>query len=95
MTTTVTIDPNIRVRDNLTYAGFEDITGPFFEGALVTVLEVESGLVGKGRITSTDPEKRLVYLRVDWSTLAIPQTLPVFHWTAASLSHSTSGPHAT
>lgn len=69
-TTRVTIDPNVRVRGNGTYAGFEDVTGPIAVGDLVEVYEAESSLVGQGRVTEIDVEPELVYLSVDWSSLA-------------------------
>jgi hypothetical protein len=68
-TTRVTIDPNVRVRGNGTYAGFEDVTGPMAVGETVEVHEPESGLVGVGSITEIDGDRELVYLSVDWSSL--------------------------
>jgi hypothetical protein len=67
--TRVTIDPNVRVRGNGTYAGFEDVDGPMAVGETVEVHEPESGLVGVGRITEIDGTRKLVYLSVDWSSL--------------------------
>ena len=65
----MTIDPNVRVRGNGTYAGFEDVNGPMAVGEPVEVHEPESGLVGVGRITEIDGTRKLVYLSVDWSSL--------------------------
>jgi hypothetical protein len=67
--TRVTIDPNVRVRGNGTYAGFEDVTGPMAVGETVEVHEPESGLVGVASITEIDGSSELVYLSVDWSSL--------------------------
>lgn len=68
-TTRVAIDPNIRVRGNGTYAGFEDVTGPIAVGEEVEVYEPEGGLVGTGRVTEIDGSRELVYLSVDWASL--------------------------
>lgn len=67
--TRVVIDPNVRVRGNGTYAGFEDVTGPIALDEAVEVYEPESGLAGKGRVTDIDGQRELVYLSVDWSSL--------------------------
>jgi hypothetical protein len=68
-TTRIAIDPNVRVRGNGTYAGFEDVAGPIAVGDQVEVYEAESNLVGVGRVTEIDGERELVYLSVDWSSL--------------------------
>ncbi len=47
--TRVAIDPNVRVRGNSTYAGFEDVDGPISVGEEVEVYEAEAGLTGIGR----------------------------------------------
>ncbi len=67
--TRIAIDPNVRVRGNGTYAGFEDVDGPLALHLPVQVHEPESGLVGTGVITEIDPARELVYLSVDWSSL--------------------------
>jgi hypothetical protein len=67
--TRVAIDPNIRVRGNATYVGFEDVSGPIAVNDAVEVYEPESGVAGEGRITEIDGEKELVYLSVDWASL--------------------------
>jgi hypothetical protein len=71
----IAIDPNVRVRGNGTYAGFEDVqwaltglTG-LQVGDAVEVFERESDLTGEGRVTEIDLAKRLVYVSVEWSTL--------------------------
>jgi hypothetical protein len=68
--TRVAIDPNVRVRGNGTYVGFEDVSGPLVVGDQVEVYEVETSLTGLGRVTEIDSEKELVYLSVDWSSLS-------------------------
>ncbi|MFE6846540.1 hypothetical protein [Streptomyces sp. NPDC057686] len=55
----IEIDLNVRVRGNGTRAGFEDVAGPIMEGDEVEVFEPESGLVGPGRITGIDNDKRM------------------------------------
>jgi hypothetical protein len=68
--TRVAIDPNVRVRGNGTYVGFEDITGAIALNEPVEVYEPESGLTGQGCVIDIDAENELVYLSVDWSSLA-------------------------
>ena len=65
----IAIDPNVRVRGNGTYSGFEDVTGPIAVGDEVEVYEAESNLVGLGHVTEIDGARELVYLSVDWSSL--------------------------
>lgn len=65
----VMIDPNVRVRGNGTFAGFEDVTGAITVHMPVEVYEPESGLVGTGTITEIDSASELVYLSVDWAAL--------------------------
>jgi hypothetical protein len=67
--TRIIIDPNIRVRGNDTYAGFEDVNGPIAVGEVVDVHEPESGLTGQGRVTEIDADRQIVYLSVNWSSL--------------------------
>lgn len=71
MITRVQIDPNIRVENNWTFAGEEDVLGPIIEGADVEVFEPEADLVGVGRIERYDPEYGLVYLSVDWPSIRL------------------------
>lgn len=67
--TRIEIDPNVRVRGNGTYAGFEDVTGDLVMGDGVEVFESESGLHGTARITEIDVQRQLVYLSLEWSQL--------------------------
>lgn len=77
----VAIDLNIRVHGNETYAGYEDIEGgPVAEGVDVDVWEPESGIEGRGQITTLDPERRLAYLAVDWLALRDPRRPAVANW---------------
>lgn len=69
MKTRIAIDPNIRVRGNGTYAGFEDADGPLVVGDIVEVFEPESGLAGQGNVADVDNERELVYLSVEWASL--------------------------
>lgn len=74
------IDLNVRVCGNLTYVGYEDMSGEPVLGLLVHVFEREAelaferepGLEGIGRIVGLDEDLQLVYLKVDWCTLALP-----------------------
>jgi hypothetical protein len=72
VTTRVAIDPNVRVRGNQTYAGFEDVTGPLALGTNVEVYEPETGLAGPAEVVEVDAERRLVYLAVEWAQLREP-----------------------
>ncbi|MEU4224258.1 hypothetical protein AB0F17_08195 [Nonomuraea sp. NPDC026600] len=66
------IDPNVRVRGDNTYTGFEDVEGEAADlhlGEVVTVYEPESGLRGFGSVVDVDLDRRLVFLAVDWSSL--------------------------
>jgi hypothetical protein len=68
--TRIAIDPNVRVRGNGTYAGFEDVDGAITLNEQVEVYEPESGLTGSGRVTDIDADRELVFLSVEWSSLA-------------------------
>jgi hypothetical protein len=72
--TRVAIDPNIRVRGNATYVGFEDVSGPIAVDEVVDVYEPESGVSGEGRITEINSDKELVYLSVDWASLSADES---------------------
>jgi hypothetical protein len=74
--TRVEIDLNVRVRGNLTYAGFEDADGPVAVGQPVEVFESESGLAGRGTVSEIDWDARLIYLRVAWAQLQPPALTP-------------------
>lgn len=98
MTTRVEIDPNVRVRGNGTYAGFESVIGDLVVGGIVEVFEAESGLHGRGRITDIDVQRRLVYLTVDWASLTDEiddsEAVAANIWTAVATSssgHSVAG----
>lgn len=70
MTTRIAIDLNVRVRGNGTFSGFENVDGPLPQaGDHVTVYETETELTGNGRVTEVDATRRLIFLRVDWSSL--------------------------
>ncbi|MGW4848236.1 hypothetical protein [Nocardia brasiliensis] len=89
MRTEVHIDPNVRVQNNETFAGFEDVRGPFPQpGDRVVVRETESNVIGCGRITRVSHEDRIVYLAVDWSDLHsdVPPTPEEFMATLGKLA---------
>lgn len=64
--TTVNIDPNVRVRGNQTFAGFEDADASVRPYEWVDVVEPESGARGAAMVTEVDEDKRLIYLSVIW-----------------------------
>lgn len=74
MTPRITIDPNVRVDHNRTYAGFEDVEGgeTVNLGMTVEVVEPEANLVGRATVTDVDAERELIYLEVDWPSLKVP-----------------------
>ena len=75
MITRIEIDLNVRIRGNGSFAGFEDVRGPISVGQEIEVYEQESAVFGRGRVTEIDSERELVYLSVDWGSLA-PQPAP-------------------
>jgi hypothetical protein len=91
MTARIAIDPNVRVRDNETYAGLEDVDGDITCGSRVVVYEPESGLVGPAEVTEIDTDKQLVYLAVDWQALARPEAEQVPPWTATPRQYAYRG----
>jgi hypothetical protein len=76
----IEIDPNVRVRGNKTYAGFEDVqergeltiarperaTAPVAAGDKVLAWESEDDIVTDAVVVDVDLERRIVYLAVDW-----------------------------
>ena len=76
----IEIDPNVRIGKNLTYAGFEDITGArpsdLPRGTEVAVFESESGLHGTAEVAGRDIWRHLIYLKVDWRSLRLPPDTP-------------------
>lgn len=77
--TRIEIDPNVRLRHDLTMSGFEDVQGEIKAGEWVDVYESESGLEGRGLVSWVDEGRRLVYLAVDWSSLRVKQGLGIRH----------------
>lgn len=72
----ILIDPNVRVADNLTFSGFEDVIGDIpDEGDYVVVQEPEANLSTLGQVRRVDHCDRLVYLAVDWRAL-VPEWVP-------------------
>jgi hypothetical protein len=65
----IRIDPNVRVRGNQTFSTFDDCDRIPAVGDQVTAYEDEDGIEGPAVCTGIDEDKRLVYLRVDWSAL--------------------------
>jgi hypothetical protein len=67
--TRIEIDPNVRVRGQLTFAGLEDVYGPLRLGQTVEVFEPEGDIVGEGRVVEIDIARQLVILGVNWASL--------------------------
>lgn len=74
----VIIDLNVRIpfpgSKGVTYAGFEDVIGevrPCLHED-VDVVEIETGVAGRGRVVGVDLAKSLIYLDVDWAGLRWP-----------------------
>lgn len=63
------IDPNVRVRDNQTFVGFEDCEGRVAEGELIEVRWEETRCWCTGVVTEIDMEKRCVFIAVPWQLL--------------------------
>lgn len=70
MTVRIAIDPNVCVQGwDGTYSGFEAVRplgAPLAVGDPVLALEPIDGIVTDATVTGVDPEKKLVYLAVDW-----------------------------
>ncbi|WP_167096869.1 hypothetical protein [Mycobacterium sp. DL592] len=96
MSIEIIIDPNVRVADNRTYSGFEDVLGGFVEdlvpGAPVVVLEEESDVVGNATVYEVDYEKELIYLTVNWSSLAPRLSRPLPSASVSAVVRATVGP---
>lgn len=74
----IAIDPNVRVEGNQTYGGFEDLFGDvdvLQVGDWLTVMCQETDIEGNAKVTRIDHESRLIYLAVDWKTLAPPSSV--------------------
>lgn len=67
--TRVEIDPNVRVRGNQTMTGLENVYGPIAIGQPVQVFESEAEIEGDAWVSDIDNRKRLVYLKVVWTSL--------------------------
>lgn len=58
----VAIDPNVRVGEDRTRAGFNDCSRPIFEGEAVRAVETVEGIETDATVVSLDRVNRLVYL---------------------------------
>lgn len=69
----VNIDPNVRIYENLTFSGFEDVINgnarDLNRGQLVDVKVPETDITGTAKVQDVDRENRIVYLDVAWNTL--------------------------
>ena len=69
--TEIMIDPNVRVAGGLTFSGFEDVRGPMPSvGQSVLVREPEANLVATGIVDHVDYQDSLIFVAVNWETLA-------------------------
>jgi hypothetical protein len=76
--TRVTIDLNVRLAHNLTFAGYEDIHGAVPEvGECVWAWEEESNLYARAIVVEIKPEIGLIYLAVAWGEFHQPFQLSV------------------
>lgn len=80
MTVRIAIDPNVRVRGNKTYAGYEDVQAagqltrtrtsraeaPVSVGQRVLAWESEDDIVTDAVVVDVDDEKQVIYLAVEW-----------------------------
>lgn len=62
----ISVDLNVRVHGNQTYAGFEDTEQPVHVGEQVLAWEPEDDIVADATVTEVDGQRRLIYLAVDW-----------------------------
>ena len=96
MPTEVFIDPNVRVRGGQTYSALRHVRGDTpHVGDEVFVREPESNLVGKAAVTDIDERDHLIYLRVDWATLAPEQPLKPKQLEALVAAAASATPPAT
>jgi hypothetical protein len=67
----ITIDPNIRIETNWTYAGFGDVFGNADElspGDWVTAMWEETDQIADAKVVGIDYERKLIDLAIDWSS---------------------------
>lgn len=67
-TAKIVIDPNVRVRGNITYSCFLDSDHQVYIGDTVLAIEPESSLAWDAVVTDIDNEGRFIYLFVDWKS---------------------------
>jgi hypothetical protein len=76
----IEIDPNVRVRGNKAYAGFEDVQAagqltrtrlrgiPVSAGQRVLAWEPEDDIVTDAVVVDMDEDRQLIYLAVEWGS---------------------------
>lgn len=69
----VEIDPNVRLGRDRTFVGFEDVHGIIAPGMEVDVFS-GNWLAGTATVDEVNQAARLVYLRLDWSSLVFNAT---------------------
>ena len=68
----IVIDPNVRIQNNWTYAGFEDVFGDvngLNPGDWVTAMWAETDQIFDAKVVCLDFERRLIDLAVDWASV--------------------------
>jgi hypothetical protein len=68
----IVIDPNVRIRNNWTHTGFEDVFGDVTElnpGDWVTAMWAETDQIFDAKVACLDFERRLIDLAVDWGSV--------------------------
>lgn len=62
------IDPNVRVRGNQTFVGYEHLEGVVELGKPILCWENETDSVADGVVTDIDVQRRVVYIDVAWKS---------------------------
>jgi hypothetical protein len=76
----IVIDPNVRIENNWTYAGFEDVFGDV--DALrpddwVTAMWDETDMIFDAKVVCLDFERRIIDLAVDWKSARKDDVPPI------------------
>lgn len=61
------IDPNVRVRGNQTFVGYEDCSDVPAEGEVVRVFQPDYRIETTATVSEVSRDSQLIYLRVDWN----------------------------
>jgi hypothetical protein len=72
----ISIDPNVRVENNWTYSGFEDVFGDVHllnPGDWVTAMWAETDQIFDAKVVCLEFERRIITLAVDWKSVRVDQ----------------------